>query len=199
MTTPNSSTPNSSSPHSTDHHPTVEILPPERPRRLRRALFVTAIAGVAALTGAFANSAFSQGFGAPWHARPHWSQPFDPAAAEDRADRMVRHLAIEVDATTEQQERLRGIVRSAVRDLVPLREKAMTSRQRARELLTQTTIDRSAIEGLRAEQMALADQATRRFTQALADAASVLNPEQRRKLAERVDRFRAFHHGWHRG
>jgi protein CpxP len=192
MTTP--------TPNSTNHDPRIEILPPERPRRLRRALFVTAIAAAAGLTGAFANSAFSQGFGPPWRAGSPWGHhAFDPAAAEDRADRKVRHLAIEVDATAEQQERLRGIVRSAVRDLLPLREKATNSRQRARELLTQTTIDRSAIEGLRAEQMALADQATRRFTQALADAASVLNPEQRRKLAERIDRFRSFHHGWHRG
>jgi protein CpxP len=186
-------------PNSTDPKPHVEILPPERPRRLRRALFVIAIAGAAGLTGAFANSAFSQGFGPPWHARSHWGQSFDPAAVEDRADRMVRHLAIEVDATAEQQERLRGIVRSAVRDLLPLREKAINSRQRARELLTQTTIDRAAMETLRSEQMALADQATRRFTQALGDAASVLNPEQRRQLAERVDRWRSFHRGWHRG
>ncbi|MBX9772768.1 MAG: Spy/CpxP family protein refolding chaperone [Xanthobacteraceae bacterium] len=203
MTTPHSSTPHASTPHSPNHNPTVEILPPERPRRLRRALFVTAIAAAAGLTGAFANSAFSQGFGPgfgpPWRAGSSWSQPFDPAAVEDRADRMVRHLSIEVDATPEQQERLRGIVRSAVRDLMPLCERAMNSRQRARELLTQTTIDRSAIEALRAEQMALADQATRRFTQALGDAASVLNPEQRRKLAERMDRFRTFHRGWHRG
>jgi len=183
----------------TTPNPTIEILPPERPRRLRRALFIVAVAGAAALTGAFANSAFSQGFGPPWRSQPFWGQSFDPAAVEDRADRMVRHLAIEVDATAEQQERLRDIVRGAVRDLLPLRDKAMTSRQRGRELLTQTTIDRSAIESLRAEQMALADQATRRFTQALADAASVLSPEQRRKLAERVDRWRSFHHGWHRG
>ena len=96
---------------------------------------------------AFASSAFSQGL--PASARrgmQRWGQTFDPAAIEDRADRMVRHLSIEVDATPEQQERLRGIVRSAVRDLLPLREKAMTSRQRGRELLTQTTIDRAAIE-----------------------------------------------------
>lgn len=194
MTSPNATTPNATPPH-----PTVEILAPQRPRRLRRALFVTAIAGAAALTGAFANSAFSQGFGPPWQARPFFGQAFDPAAVEDRADRMVRHLAIEVDATPEQQERLRGIVRSAVRDLLPLREKAMSTRQRGRELLTATTIDRAAIEALRADKMALADQATRRFSQALADAASVLSPEQRRKLAERVDRWRSFHKGWHRG
>ena len=35
--------------------------------------------------------------------------------------------------------------------------------------------------------MALADQASRRFAQAVADAASVLAPEQRRKLADRID------------
>jgi protein CpxP len=170
---------------------------PRRARVVLLVLFVIAAAGMAA----FASSAFSQGFGhgfgPPWHAR--WGQTFDPAAIEDRADRMVRHLSIEVDATPDQQERLRGIVRSAVRDLLPLREKAVTSRQRGRELLTQTTIDRAAIETLRAEQMALADQATRRVSQALADAATVLSPEQRRKIAERIDRWRSYGHGWHRG
>jgi Spy/CpxP family protein refolding chaperone len=87
-----------------------------------------------------------------------------------------------------------------VRELLPLREKAMSSRQRGRELLTATTIDRAAIETLRTEQMALADQATRRISQALADAATVLSPEQRRKLADRMDRWRSFAHApWHRG
>jgi periplasmic protein CpxP/Spy len=166
---------------------------PRRARVVLLVLFVIAAAGMAA----FASSAFSQGFGPPWQAR--WGQSFDPAAIEDRADRMVRHLSIEVDATPDQQERLRGIVRSAVRDLLPLREKAVTSRQRGRELLTQTTIDRAAIETLRAEQIGLADQASRRVSQALADAATVLSPEQRRKIAERIDRWRSFGHGWHRG
>ncbi len=168
---------------------------PRRARMILLVLFVIAAAGMAA----FASSAFSQGFGAPWHARAFWGQTFDPAAIEDRADRVVRHFSIEVDATPDQQERLRGIVRSAVRDLVPLRDKAASSRQRGRELLTQTTIDRAAIETLRAEQMALADQATRRVSHALTDAATVLSPEQRRKIAERIDRWRSFGHGWHRG
>lgn len=169
------------------------------PRRWRRAFFVAAVAVAAGLTGAFASSAFSQGFGPPWHARPLWSQTFDPAAIEDRADRMVRHLSIEIDATAEQQDRLRALVRSAVRDLVPLREKAMQSRQRGRDLLTQTAVDRAAIESFRSDQMALADQASRRISQALADAASVLSPEQRRKIAERIETMRGYKRGWHRG
>jgi len=190
MTAPNMTTPN----------PTIEILPPERPRsRVRRVLVVTAVAATAAFAGAFANSAYSQGFGPPWQHRLFWGQTFDPAAIEDRADRMVRHLAVEVDATAEQQDRLRGIVRSAVRDLLPLREKAMNSRARGRELLTQTTIDRAAIEALRGDQMALADQASRRVAQAIGDAASVLTPEQRRKISERMEAWHAFRRGWHRG
>ena len=172
---------------------------PQPPRRLRRVLLVASVAVAAAMAGAFANSAYSQGFGPPWQHRPFWNQTFDPAAIEDRADRMVRHLAVEVDATAEQQEKLRAVVRSAVRDLLPLREKAMNSRMRGRELLTQTTIDRAAIESLRNDQMALADQASSRVAQAIADAASVLTPEQRRKIAERIDTWRAYKRGWHRG
>jgi hypothetical protein len=79
----------------TNSHPVPAAIPndasarvPRRARVVLLVLFVIAAAGMAA----FASSAFSQGFGAPWHAR--WVQSFDPAAIEDRADRMVRHLSI---------------------------------------------------------------------------------------------------------
>jgi Spy/CpxP family protein refolding chaperone len=174
------------------------------PRRLRRALVIVVVAVAAGLTGAFASNAFSQGFGPPWHGGPFMhgpfaQGPFDPARVEQHADRMVRHLAVEVDATPEQQERLRAIVRSAVKDLVPLREKLQDGRQRVRDLLTQPTIDRTAIEAFRTDRMALADQASRRIAQAIADAASVLTPEQRRTLASRIEQRRGFMRPWHRG
>src|SRR5215470_14172890 len=60
---------------------------------------------------------------------------------ETRADRAVRHLAIEIDATAEQQDKLRAIVRDAVKDLLPVREKIVAARATARELLTQQTVD----------------------------------------------------------
>ena len=50
--------------------------------------------------------------------------------------------------------------------------------------MTAPTIDRTAIERLRAEQIALAETASKRIAQALADAAEVLNPEQRKKVAD---------------
>ena len=157
------------------------------------------------LTGAAATQAFSQGgFGPPW-ARPDFMGPgfmggrLDPAQAEDRADRLVRHFAIEIDATPQQQERLREIAKTAVKDLIPLREQAQARRERARTLLTQSTVDRAAIETFRADQMTLADTASKRIAQALADAADVLTPEQRRKIDERIMARRAYWQGWHRG
>jgi Spy/CpxP family protein refolding chaperone len=156
------------------------------------------------LTGAAASQAFSQ-HGPPWHRGGFMSAPFhmggrlDAAQAENRADRMVRHLAIELDATAEQQDKLRAIAKGAVTDLVPLRDKAQSARERARSLLTQPAIDRAAIETFRAEQLALADEASRRIAKALADAAEVLTPEQRRKIDEHIEWRRSHWRGWHRG
>ena len=71
--------------------------PVPRTRRGRTILFATLIAATALITGAAVNKALSNpfGFGPGWHgARGHWgSVPLDPAMIEDRADRMVRHLA----------------------------------------------------------------------------------------------------------
>ena len=81
----------------------------------------------------------------------------------------------------------------AAKDLLPLREKMQAARKQAIELLTRDTIDRGAIEALRAEQIELAEQASRRIAQSLADAGEVLTPAQRRELAARVEKHR---HGW---
>jgi periplasmic protein CpxP/Spy len=175
-----------------------------RPRG-RRWLVVATIALAVALSGAVASRAVSQHY-YYWHGPgfmgPGFMGPFDPARVEDGADRAIRHLAIEIDATTDQQEKLRAIVKGAVKDLLPMREKALAARQRGRVLLTQPTIDRVAIEALRAEQLALADTASKRFAQALGDASEVLTPEQRRKIDYRLTEFgerRGFWHGWRRG
>ncbi len=117
---------------------------------------------------------------------------------EDRADRAVRHLSIEIDATTEQQDKLRAIVHDAVKDLLPVRTKLMAARTTARDLLTQETIDRAALEKLRTDILATHDAVSKRFVQAVADAAEVLTAEQRRKIADMAAAHRA-HWGWGRG
>src|SRR5262245_10496879 len=174
---------------------------PEAPRRRRRWLPVAAIALAAAFTGAVATSAIGQ-YGPPWghwHGAGFMRGPLSPAQIEDRVDRGIRHAAIELDATPEQQEKLRAIAKAAVKDLLPIREKAKAARERATTLLSQPTLDRATIEAFRTEQMSLAEAASKRFAQALGDASEVLTPEQRRKIAERIEWRRNYWRGWHRG
>jgi Spy/CpxP family protein refolding chaperone len=205
----------------TDHqthqaNPAPGAQPSEKKKRGRRWFLVTVTALVAGLTGAVASQALSQGgppwhrggfMGGPFHMGGHFGGPFggrmggpfDAERAADRADRMVRHLAIEIDATPEQATRLRAIAKDAVKELVPLRERVQAARERGRALLTGATVDRAAIETFRADQIALADEASRRVAKALADAAEVLTAEQRGKINDHIERRRSRWGRWHRG
>jgi Spy/CpxP family protein refolding chaperone len=113
----------------------------------------------------------------------------DPAKLDEHLDRMLKHLYVEVDATDVQKQQLAPIVKAAARDLLPMRDRMHDARQQAVTLLSQPTVDRAALEALRAGQLQLAEQTSRRLTQALADAADVLTPEQRKQLAERAGRW----------
>lgn len=116
----------------------------------------------------------------------------DPArAAQFMEHRLAR---IVPDATEDQKTRLKAIFQSAMNDIKPLREKTRANRQQMTAVLTQRSIDRSALESLRGTQMQLADQISRRMTQAFADAAEVLTPDQRARVAaamqKRMERMR---------
>ena len=173
-------------------------------RSSRRGMFVIALLAVAllaGLTGNLLSTAFGQGYA--WH---HFGMrdggifggPLTPAQIDDRIDRMTKHMAIELDATADQQARIANIAKAAVGDLRTLREKALATRSQAVTLLTAPTIDRTAIERLRAEQIGLAETASKRIAQALSDAAEVLNPEQRRKVADWIAFSGPWAH-WHHG
>jgi protein CpxP len=171
---------------------------PSGERRRRRWPQIVAIALVAAFTGGLATRAVSQ-HGPGWG---HWHGfrgPMSPTQIEDGVDRAVRHAAIEIDATPEQQDKLRTIAKATVKDLLPIRDQAKAARERAAALLTQPKVDRAAIEALRAEQMALADTASKRFAQALGDVAEVLTPEQRNKVHEFIQLRKSHWRGWNRG
>jgi periplasmic protein CpxP/Spy len=173
-------------------------------RGSRRGTFLIALLAVALLAGiggSMLSTAFGQGAG--WH-RISWRDTgafggsLTPAQIDDRIDRMTKHMAIELDATPDQQVKLANIAKAAIADLRPLKEKAQGARDQAVTLLTAPTIDRTAVERLRAEQIGLAETASKRIAQALADAADVLNPEQRRKVADWMARRRPWM-PWHHG
>jgi Spy/CpxP family protein refolding chaperone len=132
-------------------------------------------------------------FGGRAFARGHWGGHYD---VNERIEKMVKHLAVEVDATPEQQEKLTAIAKSAAKDLAPMRGQAMETRKQAMELLSAPNIDRAAIEKLRVSKLQHADAASKRITQAFADAAEVLTPEQRKKLAEHAGRMRGHRRPW---
>ena len=142
---------------------------------------------LAALSTAFAGLA-GAGFGALAHGRRHGGGPIDPAKMEQHLERMLRHMYVEIDATDAQKQKLDPIVKQAARDLSPLREKVRVARRDGVKLLSADSIDRGAIERFRVQQIGATDAASKRFTQALADVAEVLTPEQRRKLAARAGR-----------
>jgi protein CpxP len=106
------------------------------------------------------------------------------AFIDARADRMIRHLAVEIDATNDQQDKLKAIVHETVKGVLPVREKMLAARATARELLTQPTVDRAALEKLRADQIATHEAVSKQVVQAVADAADALTPEQRRKIVD---------------
>jgi Spy/CpxP family protein refolding chaperone len=159
--------------------------PQEKPRRrwLKRGALGMLAAGLAGGIG-FKAFAHRDGF---------MRGPFDPAQLDARLERMLKHLYVEIDATDAQKEKLAPIVKQAATDLLPLRDKMRAARQQAIELLAQDSVDRGAIEQLRAEQLQLASDGSKRLVQALADAAEVLNPEQRKALAERMQHRRRWH------
>ena len=160
-----------------------------------------AMALVASLTGNILSTAFGQGFG--WHRfgmrdGGMFGGPLTPAQMDERIERMTKHMAIELDATADQQAKIASIAKAAAADLRAMREKMQAARSQAVALLTASTIDRTAIERLRAEQIALAETASKRIAQALADAADVLNPDQRRKIADWISHMPPWG-SWHRG
>jgi periplasmic protein CpxP/Spy len=169
-----------------------DTTPTPRRRFLRRAAIATAIAGLATVIGvkAIAHA------GGPWrwHRAGFMGAPLDPARVDEHLDRMLKHLYVEIDATDAQRQQLAPIVKSAARDLLPVRAKMHEARRQAVELLSREHVDRAALEALRADQLRLVEQASMRLTQTLADVADILTPEQRKQLAERIGRW----HG-HRG
>jgi Spy/CpxP family protein refolding chaperone len=118
----------------------------------------------------------------------HRWQQMSPDDAARRIEKMLGWVLAGVDASETQKQRIGEIAQAALKDLYPLRDQHRQARDKALTLLGGADIDRAAIEAIRIEEMALADQASKRFSSALLDAADVLTPEQRGKLIERFKR-----------
>ena len=198
--------------------PIAEITPPAASNRGWKTPVLVAGAFVLGLSGAFMTTAFSQGRpfgpgfadGGPMGAM---RAAIEPLMVNTMIDHGIRHLAIEIDASADQQAKLIAIAQGAAKDLLPVREQVEAARERGRALLVQPNLDRAAIEAFRADEIALADQVSKRVAQAVGDMSEVLSPAQRTKIMALADAARAnggprggglpgpggFGPPWHRG
>ena len=115
------------------------------------------------------------------HGRAGEGAAKDPAAMEARFDKMLAEMV--PDATAAQKARLKTIAGGVHGDLGSVHARFEESHRRLHDLLLRPTIDRAALEALRAEQLRQIDSVSRHLVGALADAAEVLTPEQRARFA----------------
>jgi Spy/CpxP family protein refolding chaperone len=101
-------------------------------------------------------------------------------------DKFLQHVYIEVDATPAQKAQLDPIIKQAAADLAPLHTQMHDFHAQALAALTADTVDRVALETMRQQHIAAADQASKRITQLIGDVADVLTPAQRKTLAARI-------------
>lgn len=159
------------------------------PRRsvFSRMTLVAFVAG-AALAGGIAAVAAS-GMGG-FH-NGMMSGPHSAADVSAHVDHMLKHLFVEIDATDAQKAQITPLVQQAVNDLLPMRAQLQAAHTQAIEALTQNTVDRTALEAARVAHLQLADQASKRLTQLLADVDEVLTPAQRTALAAHLKQMHA--------
>jgi Spy/CpxP family protein refolding chaperone len=149
-------------------------------------LGAASIAAITAIGSGWHATARAHGPGFGGFGHRGWHGSMDPESMGRRLDAMVSFALADTDATPEQKSRIATIAKSAANDLAPMRKLHTEARQKSIALLTAPTIDRAQLEALRVQQMQLGDTVSRRMVQAIADAAEVLTPDQRTKLAQKV-------------
>ena len=167
-----------------------------KPNRRRAILWASLLGGSALLTLVAARpitAAIQQsaGFHHTWGGRWGGGHAMSPEAAKEHLQIASKWLLRDIDASPEQQDRVNAIVAGAVDDLFRLRERHQQNRDAFHRQLGGATIDRAALEEIRKSEMGVADEASKRLVQALADVSDVLTPEQRQALAERIHRHHA--------
>ncbi len=113
---------------------------------------------------------------------------------EENVTRMMKHVSIEIDATSEQEEKIIALVVPAVIEMKSLRGTMKETKDQIEELFFAESIDAQAIDALRAQRLADLDQISKTWTKVATEAASILTLEQREMLHDRMNDFR----GWRR-
>jgi protein CpxP len=102
------------------------------------------------------------------------------------AEHRFESIMDEIDATDEQQDKIWAIVDRTRAEMRPMGREFRGMREEVATLLSAPTIDKAAVEALRVKRIAEVDEASKKAVAAIIEAAEVLTPEQRAKLAEEM-------------
>lgn len=102
-------------------------------------------------------------------------------------EQKFRHVLEDAGVSAAQQDQVVEILKAAKHDMRALRDQHRSSHRLLHEILAAPSIDRNRLETLRADQIRLADEASKRIADAIADAAEVLTPEQRAAVAAEME------------
>lgn len=116
---------------------------------------------------------------------PHHGGPGMPGHGPGAPMMMEQELDL-VDASEAQRKQVQDIFAKAHDELRKDHETMRKLHDEQRKLLVAPSIDAAAVEAKRAQIDALQQQFSKRITQAMIEAARVLTPEQRAKLADRI-------------
>ena len=159
--------------------PPIEAPKPATRRRFGRGLVIGSVllAGVALGAGGLAAAAAGKSFG------------FMHGPRLERIQSFVRMALDSAGASSDQEAKIHDIVAKSFDELAPKPGDRDEFRKQVLELLKAPTIDRAAIEKLRAEHVAEMDAKSKKLVDAVEQAADILTPDQRAKLADRAEEF----------
>jgi protein CpxP len=149
-----------------------------------RTLLIAFAAGAALITGVGA-LARTDALDA-WHHMVMGGGEHGGTDASANIDHMLQHLYVELSATDAQKAQIEPLVRQAMSELQPLHARLHSAHHQALDAVMQTPVDRAALEAARVAHLQLADEASKRAVQLIADVGDVLTPAQRKALADHL-------------
>jgi Spy/CpxP family protein refolding chaperone len=83
-----------------------------------------------------------------------------------------------------QKDKIKALFKTTMDEVRPQHGERKAMREEVAKILEAPTIDRNAIEALRAKHVAEMDAKSKTIAKAIGDAAEILTPEQRKKLVD---------------
>lgn len=149
-------------------------------RWLRRTALAAALVASGAALPVLVASAQGTGMGVSMHHGMHG--PMGAGEMHAMAMGHVTQMLDAVGASDDQKTKIGSILHAGFEPMGKMHGDMADTHKALHQILAAPTVDRAALEQLRAAQIAKIDSASRAATVAMADAAEVLRPDQRAKL-----------------